>query len=493
MLDSVIGDVTEALSFNFKSLMIVMLASFLVPIILSRGKRIAIPIVVGELVAGIILGPSLLGWVEIEGQAMEFLRDFGLAYLMFIAGMEIDFNMLAKIAKKKASKNGGSLLHNPFFLSTISFALTLCLSYVISYQIVDKGPPLGEMEINPTWMFTLILSTTSLGVVLPVLKERMLNDTPFGQTVMLTALLADFVTMLLISLYATYIISGGLDPKMLLVFLLFLVFAMLQRTSHMLSRIPWISNLIEELSHATAQIKLRASLALMVAFIVLAEILHSEMILGAFIAGIVVSMLTESEDRRVEKDLEAFGFSFFIPIFFVLVGVGFNLNVLIASEEAMLLVPILLAAAFAVKFLPALMFRFAFSWRETFAAGSLLSARLSLIIAASLIAYRRLEIIDEAANSAIILVAIISVTLAPMLFTIIMPNEGKKNDRRAAESEAALHQFLKALHALNIEFNHDDLAAMFVHFDLNHDGQLDIEEFIALIEDSHASEDFNIL
>lgn len=434
MLFSTMGEVGGSTLFDFKGLMIVMLASFLVPILVSRGKRMKIPIVVGELVAGIIIGPSLLGWVEFDGQAMEFLRNFGLAYLMFIAGMEIDFNMLARIAKKNSPKEGGSLLRNPFVLGSISFALTLGLSFVISRQIVENGPPLGATVTDPTLMFTLILSTTSLGVVLPVMKEKMLSDTPFGQTVLFTALLADFVTMLLISLYATYIVSGGLDAKMLLVFLLFLVFAMLQRTTHMLSRIPWISNLIEELSHATARIKLRASLALMVAFIVLADILQSEMILGAFIAGVFVSMVTEAKERRVEKDLEAFGFSFFIPIFFVLVGVEFDLNILLASEEAMLLVPILLGAAFAVKFLPALMFRFAFSWRETFAAGSLLSARLSLIIAASLIALD-LAIIDDAANSAFILVAIISVTLAPMLFAAIQPNGEEKTAITATESE----------------------------------------------------------
>ncbi|HIF05096.1 MAG TPA: hypothetical protein EYQ80_06885 [Candidatus Poseidoniales archaeon] len=121
-----------------KSLMIVMLASFLVPILVSRGKRIAIPIVVGELVAGILIGPSLLGWVVVEGQAMEFLRDFGLAYLMFIAGMEIDFNMLGRIARKSGQKAGGRL-RNPIFLGSMSFLLTLGLSYGVSYLLMKQG------------------------------------------------------------------------------------------------------------------------------------------------------------------------------------------------------------------------------------------------------------------------------------------------------------------------------------------------------------------
>jgi Kef-type K+ transport system membrane component KefB len=163
-----------------------------------------------------------------------------------------------------------------------------------------------------------------------------------------------------------------------------------------------------------------------VGFIVLAEILNAEMILGAFVAGVVISLLTTSPDRKVEKDLEAFGFSFFIPVFFVLVGVGFDIRELTASNEALLLVPVLLVAALVVKFIPALLFRISFTWTETIAAGSLLSARLSLIIAASLIALD-LGIVTPAVNSAIILVAIITVTLSPMLFSQLMPN-GKSEE-----------------------------------------------------------------
>ncbi len=486
MLAALPTDAIGAVVFDFKSLLIVMLASFLVPIIVSRGRRIAIPIVVGELVAGIIIGPSLLGWVVVEGQAMEFLRDFGLAYLMFIAGMEIDFNMLARITRQHAGKQGSSLLRNPLFLGSASFSLTLILSVGISMLMVSRG------LVSSPWMFALILSTTSLGVVLPVLKERMLKDTPFGQTMLLTALLADFVTMLLISIYATYIVAGGLDIRMLLVFLLFIAFAFLHRTSHILSRIPWIKDLVEELSHATAQIKLRASLALMVTFIVLAELLQSEMILGAFIAGVIVSLITTSKDRRVEKDLEAFGFSFFIPIFFVLVGVGFDLKVLLASSETMLLVPVLLIAALTVKFVPALLFRAAFTWRETLAAGSLLSARLSLIIAASLIALD-LQIIDDATNSAIILVAIITVTLSPLMFSALLPQTDDVKISRKDRGDQALRNFLKTLDALYIDFERDDLTAMFEHFDLDHDGHIDIDEFISVLEGEHSHEDLDVL
>ena len=403
----------------FESLMLVLLASFLVPIIISRWKRVQMPIVVGEIIAGIILGPSLLGIIDGQGEVFDFLSEFGLAYLMFLAGIEIDFSLLGRMYKK-TEVEGISKISNPITIGLITFILTLFLSIIISQELAKRG--LVENE----WMLALILSTTSLGVVLPVLKEKNLSDTIFGQTVLMSALMADFLTMLLISLLATYL-EGGLNIEMLLVLFLFVALAILYRTGILMSKSRRIGKVVTELSSATTQIRLRTCLALLVGFIVLAEMLNSEMILGAFFAGIVISLVSEGPEGKIEKELEAFGFSFFIPIFFILVGVGFDIGELTSSDEALLLVPILLIGAFIVKFVPVLFFRFFFTWKETIAAGSLLSARLSLIIAASIIALE-LELITPAVNSAIILVAIITVTIAPMMFAYLMPDLAKEEE-----------------------------------------------------------------
>ena len=111
-------------TFDFQPLMLVLLVAFLVPIVIKRSNKVAIPIVVGEILAGMVLGPSGLGWVELDGEVILFLRDFGLAYLMFIAGMEIDFNMISKIARDSSNKEGSSILQNPIVIGPISFFLT---------------------------------------------------------------------------------------------------------------------------------------------------------------------------------------------------------------------------------------------------------------------------------------------------------------------------------------------------------------------------------
>jgi Trk K+ transport system NAD-binding subunit len=157
-----------------------------------------------------------------------------------------------------------------------------------------------------------------------------------------------------------------------------------------------------------------------VAFIVLAEWLGTEIILGAFLAGAIISVLAEREGSHLHLKMEAIGFGFFVPIFFIMVGVRFDLPALLSAPRALLLVPLLLVVAYAIKFLAALLYRFNFSWRETLAAGALLSSRLSLIIAAAAIALE-LGIIDQAINSGIVLVAIVTCTLSPVLFNRLLP------------------------------------------------------------------------
>jgi Trk K+ transport system NAD-binding subunit len=148
--------------------------------------------------------------------------------------------------------------------------------------------------------------------------------------------------------------------------------------------------------------------------------LGTEVILGAFLAGAIISLLKRPEDSELVHQLDAIGYGFFIPIFFIMVGVDFNLASLLESPSALLLVPLLLISAAVVKLVPSLVFKVGFSWKQTLAAGTLLSSRLSLIIAASAIGLR-LGVISETFNAAIILVAITTVMFAPPIFVRLIP------------------------------------------------------------------------
>jgi Kef-type K+ transport system membrane component KefB/Trk K+ transport system NAD-binding subunit len=399
---------------SFLPLLTVVFLAFIVPITLSRFRKLRLPIVVGEIVAGIIVGRSGFGWVQHHDIVLDLLAEFGFVFLMFLSGMEIDFSSLGLSFGKKSTTQSENRGWGPISIGSLSFGLTLVSSLALGFIFTRM-----ELVSSP-WMIALILSTTSLGVVVPVLKERGLSTGRYGQSLLVAALIADFTTMLLITVVVA-VLSVGLTLDILLIGLLFVAFFFMYRFGTVFfNKIPGIGRVFEELSGATSQIKVRAAFTMMLIFVALSEILGTEIILGAFLAGAIVSLLRRPEDADLVHQLDAIGFGFFIPIFFIMVGVDFNLSVLLESAQALILVPILLLAAILVKILPALVFRFNFSWRETLAAGSLLSARLSLIIAASAIGLR-LGVISESVNSAIILVAIITVAAAPIIFNRVIP------------------------------------------------------------------------
>ncbi len=394
--------------FPFLSLLLITGLAATVPLLASRLRRLHVPIVVLEILVGIIIGKSGLDLVE-SSPALEFLALFGFTYLMFLSGLEVDFGAL--INSKRVLT--GQPLGDPLSLALAVFFLTVGGGMAVALGLTQAG-----LIQNPLIM-ALILSTTSLGIVVPVLKERNLSGTYYGQSLLVSALVADFATLLLISV-AVAAVSRGLTLDLLLVLLLLGAFATLARMGQLAARVSSLRRVIEDLSHTTAQIQVRGAFALMVAFIVLAEGLGTEIILGAFLAGAIISLLADREGSHLHMKMEAIGFGFFVPIFFIMVGVSFDLPALLSSPRALLLVPLLLGVAYAIKLVAALLYSLNFSWRETFAAGTLLSSRLSLIIAAAAIALD-LGIINEATNSAIILVAIVSCTLSPILFNRLLP------------------------------------------------------------------------
>jgi Kef-type K+ transport system membrane component KefB/Trk K+ transport system NAD-binding subunit len=395
---------------RFLPLLLVVSLVFLVPILLSRVRRV--PVVVGEILAGIIVGPSILGWVHGDEPTLELLSEIGFAFLMFLSGLEIDFSLLFTPAPRGAAMKKRA---NPLWLAGGSFALTILLAVGFSFGMASLS------LIRDPWMMMLILSTTSLGIVVPVLKERNLLSGRFGQTLLFSALLADFITMFLITVYVG-IRSTGLSLEILLIGALFVPLLLFYRFGSKSLTSPSVRQLLMELSGATSQIKVRGAFAVMVAFVVLAEMVGAELILGAFLGGVLISLLIGAGDEALRHKLDAIGYGFFIPLFFVYVGIRFDLSAFIHDPSAWILLPVLLFASFAIKLISALLFRFAFSWRKTLASGFLLSARLSLIIAASAIGLR-LGVISESTNAAVILVAALTATFAPFFFNSLLPED----------------------------------------------------------------------
>jgi len=384
---------------EFLPLLLILFLAFLVPPLLARFRWL--PVVVGEILVGIVVGRSGLNLVRTDA-TLEFLAEIGLAILMFLSGLEIDFTLLSAPPPGRGRRAG------PLLLAGASFLMTVGLAGAFSRELVSRG------LTDDFVMVGLILSTTSLGVVLPVLKERRLSAGPFGQTLLLAALLADFVTMLLITVYVT-VRAKGLSLDILLVVILFVAALIAFRVGRAALRRSEADLVFDDIVPVSSKTRLHASMALLLAFVILAELLGAEMILGAFLAGVVLSLLSGPRQTQLRGDLDAIGFGFFIPVFFLMIGVEFDLPALFRSPRTWALAPLLLAGAYLIKVLPALVLKFRFTWKETFAGGFLLSSRLSLIIAASGIGLR-LGAIDEPTNAAFILIAAVTATLSPVLF-----------------------------------------------------------------------------
>lgn len=443
-------------STRFVPLMVVLALAFLVPILFARFRRL--PIVVGEIAAGILVGASGLGWVT-EGPILDFMGDVGLAFLMFLAGMEINFSQLFPERSYKENSSPGSNDPNILLLSLIVYVVTLLLAIPGGFLVRSLG-----LNADP-WLLAFILSATSLGVLLPILKERRLTNSPFGQLVFISATLADFVTVIVFTIYIITF-NQGFDLQIFSIGLLFLAFLVFFRFGPPFVRIPVVSRFFNEMSKATVQIKVRGALAILLAFVVLAEFVNAELILGAFLAGMIISLLKAPQDDGLVHRLEAFGFGFFIPVFFILVGTTLDLRSLFEAPESLLLLPVMLVISLAIKVLPALVLKRYFSWRELISGGILLNTHLSLEIAVAVIGVR-VGLMDAAANVTVILFAVLTVVAMPLLFSAIYP-QSEQEEKRFKLIAGVSSTGMKVAHELR---SHGDLV-YFLPGDLNAESEI---------------------
>lgn len=394
---------------SFLPLVLVSALTFLIPVLFSRFRRLAIPVIVGEILAGILIGKSGLNLISYNTW-LQFLSEFGFAYLMFLIGLEVDVSVFGfrRSAMNNTSLNSKRILTNPLVIALIVTALTLFFSAFFCFSLSNLG------ILPHPWLMTIVLSTTSLGLVAPILKERGLTASTYGQTMLLIALVADLATMFLITVVAGWL-SSTPTFKIFLSLVVVGAFAICVRFGRKLVDLKWFTSVFDDLSSTTSQVKVRGSLALMLIFVALSESLGTEVILGAFLAGVLIAIFTKSNVSDLHHTLEALGFGFFIPIFFIMVGARFDISAIFGSSNAELQILVLVLVAFAIKILAALPLRLIQPWRQTLASGFLLSSRLSLIIAAAEIGLR-LGLFSDSLYANLVCVALVTSICGPLGF-----------------------------------------------------------------------------
>ena len=383
---------------SLTNLLIVSVVAFAAPFVLGLFPGVRLPSVILEIVAGIVVGPSALGIVEAD-QTVSVIALIGLTFVLFLAGLEIDFARLR-----------GPVLR----LTALGFALSFGVAVLASLGLGAAG------LVDTPLLVAIILCATSLGVLVPVLKDAGEIASTFGQLIIAAASIADFGAIILLTIFFSG--EGGTGSTLLLLGSLFALAAVVFVVVRGAERSARIRADLVRLQDTTAQIRVRAALVLFVGFAAVAQELGLEAILGAFIAGAIVSLvdgdrvMTHPDFRR---KLEAIGFGFFIPVFFVTSGVRFDLDALTASASNVAMVPVFLGALLLVRGLPALVYRRVLDGAHTAIAGILQATSLPFIVAATAIGMD-LGLIAAAASAALIGAGLLSVLLFPLAGLLLL-------------------------------------------------------------------------
>jgi Kef-type K+ transport system membrane component KefB len=376
---------------SFDDLLIVVAIAFAAPFILGLFPSLRLPSPVLEIVAGIVVGPSVLNWAQ-NDETVAVMATIGLAFLLFLAGIEIEFDKLR-----------GQVLR----LTAIGFAVSLAIAVVVGVGLKSAG------VVQTPLLVAIILSATSLGVIVPVLKDAGEISSTFGQLVIAAGSIADFGAIILLSAFFSG--EGSTGSTLLLIGCLFGIAAAVYVFVRSAERSRAVMRDLLRLQDTTAQIRVRAAVVLMIGFAALADQFGLEAILGAFAAGAVLTLV--DQDREVthpifRTKLEAMGFGFFVPVFFVATGLKFDLNALLDHPSNLVKVPIFLGALLIVRGLPAAVYRAAVGTDRSVVAGILQATSLPFIVAATEIG-QSLGVITRATAAAFVTAGLVSALVFP--------------------------------------------------------------------------------
>lgn len=384
------GHFTEATA---GSLLLMAGGAFAIPL-LCRPLRL--PAAVGEILFGILVGPYVLDWVE-PSAFMRLMAELGFFLLMFIGGLELDFTQIEK---------GGI---RPLLRGLLTTVLILLFSFSLAW-----GLGFG-------WFVGLVLGAVSIGIPLVLLQETGLGRTVFGQDLLLAGSVGEFALILLATGISAHAATGGLGVEFFTELLkLVVVFGMAYALLVVFRTLVWwkSESFARVVSyHDPSEIGVRAGLALMFAFVGVTAFLHIEPILGAFIAGALFSFVLRAKGP-LELKFMSIGNGFFIPFFFISVGLGFNLEAARRGDFALFLklllcLVVVRLAAFALtkpkgRGIPHVL------------SGALLySAPLTLLVVVANLGLS-LQLIDATFHATVILLAVVSSTVYPFLFKLVV-------------------------------------------------------------------------
>ncbi|WP_169580659.1 cation:proton antiporter [Microbacterium thalassium] len=354
------------------------------------GRWVRVPIVVFELLLGILVGPSVLGWAQPDA-FIDVLSEYGLAMLFFVAGSEIEFAAF----RGRTGRN-----------AALGWLLSLAIGVGAAWIFVP-----GEEAV----IIGVALCSTALGTILPILRDAGELKTPFGRAIGAIGAVGEFGPLIAISLFL-----GTREPGPSA--LVLLLFALLAGLAIWLAiRVPRgaMHRFVNSTLHTSGQFAIRVVFVILAALIAVSILLDLDILLGAFAAGIVWRLImrdaAEADREAVESKVEAVAFGFLVPVFFIYTGVTFDLSALLAQPVLFLLLPAALLVLLLVRGLPSTLAAPPdASRRDRLAIVFLGATGLPIIVAVTAIGVDE-GILSSAASALLVGAGMLSVLLFPLV------------------------------------------------------------------------------
>jgi Kef-type K+ transport system membrane component KefB len=315
------------------ALLVVLFVAAVAPLFNELPIRLRLPLVVLELLFGVAIGPQGLDLVAQEG-LLRALSALGLSFLFFLAGLDLDF---------------AALRGWPLRRGVAGWALSVALALALTLSLHRLG-----LVADPV-LVAVALSTTAIGTLLPILREAGELQTALGRSVMGAGAIGEFGPIVLFSLIVTgdqgVAVRSGLLVTFVFIALACAAIALRLRPPHVIA-------VLTRTLQSTSQLPVRLSMFLLGGLVVLADTFGLDLLLGAFAAGSLVGLVSRGPGAEpFRQKLDAIGFGFLIPIFFVASGAQLDLAALVASPASLARVPLFLALLLVVRGAPAVLYR----------------------------------------------------------------------------------------------------------------------------------------
>ena len=367
--------------------------------------RLPLPGVVIEIVLGAIIGPQVLGLVH-PGTIMSFLADFGLAILFLMAGFEMDPTVLR-----------GRPIGNALAGWIISAAIALCAAVLLFEVGLARAPILTA----------LALSTTAIGVLIPMLRDGRLLGPPYGPMVLAAGAIGEAAPIVALSLVLAGRAHAGSEALIMLAFaagsFCAVVLAARQTGGH-------FATIVERTMGTSGQFPMRLTILLLILLVVLSDQLEIDLVLGGFAAGAIVraGLADRHRDALVTR-LDGIGSGFLVPIFFITSGVRLDVATLLSDPIALAMVPIYALLMLAVRGLPVLfLYRADLNLQQRIALALHLSTQISVVVAITGIAVHR-GIMPGAQGAALVGGGILTTILYPAIARRFLPLEPSQSSK----------------------------------------------------------------